>query len=224
MIDDMPTGHLATSDTSGEAEEQGGTSSQPADRVAAHTYLTLLEAADATDRNVELLRRWCVAGRIHCQRRGRDWFIARADLREIELLPRRGVSRPTGDLADRSTLNADLNRQIDDCLEPGEDVRVALLGVEDSALVATDRRVLLARDGVLVSNPSDGNPVAWDLAHIRRVQLDRSSSLGALVMTAQDSDDRAIVLLLSRPHLDRAEAAADALRGLLEKAGSYEPS
>jgi hypothetical protein len=173
---------------------------------------------------VELLRRWCAGGRIPCRMRGRDWFIARGDLRAIELMPRRRVSRPSGDLADRSVLNADLNREIDDCLEQGEEVRIVLPGVEDSALIATDRRVLMARDSVLVSNPGDGKPVAWDLGRFRRVQLDRSSSLGALVMTARDTDDRAVVLLLSRPNLDRAEAAADALRGLLEKAGSYEPS
>ena len=219
----MPTGRLATSDASGDPAEDAGESSQSGDR-AAHTYLTLLEVANATGRNVELLRRWCVAGRISCRRQGRDWFIARGDLRAIESLPRRRMTRLSADLADRSTLNADLNREIDGCLEPGEEVRVVLPGVEDSALIATDRRVLVAHDGVLVSNPSDGRPATWDLARFRRVQLDRSSSLGALVMTTQAPEDRAIVLLLSRPHLDIAGAAADALRGLLEKAGSYESS
>ena len=223
MINDMPTGRLATTDASGDPAEDPARSSRPED-LAAHTYLTLLEVSDATRRNVELLRRWCVAGRIPCRKQGRDWFIAKSDLRAIEVLPRRGVTQPSGDLANRSSLNADLNREIDDCLEPGEEVRVSLPGVEDCALIATDRRVLLARDGVLVSNPSDGKPVVWELTQFRRVQLERSSSLGALIMTTQDSDDRAIVLLLSRTHLDRAEAAADALRGLLEQAGSYEPS
>jgi hypothetical protein len=49
-----------------------------------------------------------------------------------------------------------------------------------------------------------------------------SSAAGALVITPADPDDRALVVLLARPQLARAEAAADAIRGLIGTAESSE--
>lgn len=184
--------------------------------------LTLLEVAHATGRNVELLRRWCVAGRISCSRLGRDWFIARSALPQIDVLPRRGVKAARRRLDDRSLLNRELDRQLEECLEPGEQVRVIVVGVEASGLIVTDRKALVVRDGVLVSSPSSKAPAAWPLGHFSRVQLDQSSAAGALVITPANPDDRALVLLLSRPQLGPAQAAADALRALIGPAESRE--
>jgi hypothetical protein len=184
-------------------------------------HLTLLEVAHATGRNVELLRRWCVAGRIPCSRLGRDWFVARAELDRVDAMPRRAVSEVRRRLDDRSSLNRELDGALDNCLEPGEQVRVILLGVEGSGLIATDRKSFMVRDGVLVTSPTSQAPAVWPLTGFRRVQLDLSSTAGALVITPANPDDRALVVLLARPQLARAEAAADALRELI---GAFEPS
>jgi hypothetical protein len=205
------------------ASPQGG--SEPgglSPRAGDGEHLTLLEVAHATGRNVELLRRWCVAGRVPCTRLGRDWFIARAALPQVDALPRRGVSDDQRRLDDRSVLSRELDRELEGCLEPGEQVRVIVLGVEASGLIATDRKALVVRDGVLVSSPTSKAPAVWPLASFRRVQLDQSSAAGALVITPADPDDRALVVLLARPQLARAEVAADALRGLIGTAESRE--
>lgn len=209
-IDSMPLSALAASPR-GDSEPRGSSL-----RSGDAEHLTLLEVAHATGRNVELLRRWCIAGRIPCERLGRDWFIDQAALPQINAMPSRRVSEHRRSLDDRSVLNRELNREVDDCLEPGEQVRVVVPGVEASGLVVTDRKVLVVRDGVLVASPKSRGPAVWPLTSLRRVQFDQSSAAGALVITPVNPDDRALVVLLARPHLAQAEAAADAIRGLLE--------
>jgi hypothetical protein len=186
--------------------------------------LPLLEAAAATGRNPELLRRWCASGRIHCRRVGPTWAIERSELEQIVAMPKRGRrTRPDEiDVADLGVLPDALRREVQDCLESGEGVRVVVPGTEDAALIATQQRVFLARDGVLVRDPQGRQVVAWPLGQLRRVQLEVGAGSGALVITPQNPDDRALVIVLARPHLARAEAASNALRGLLEAAGSYE--
>jgi helix-turn-helix protein len=184
--------------------------------------MTLAEVAAATGRNPELLRRWCAAGRIRCQRIGRDWVIDASDLAAVKGMPRRGEGKMTQiALDDLATLPASLRGEVEGCLEKGETVRVVVLGIEGSAIIVTDRKVLVARDGVLVTEPERGRVAVWPLNRIRRVQLDAGASAGALVLTPQDPDDRALVAVLARPHLDRAQAATTAIRDLLERAGSY---
>jgi hypothetical protein len=192
-------------------------------RPSAVDLLTLQEAAAATGRNPELLRRWCAAGRIRCQRIGRDWVIDASDLAAVEAMPRRGVGTMTQiALDDLATLPPELRAEVEKCLDAGEVVRVVVLGIEGSALVLTDRKVLVARDGVLVTEPKRGRVAVWPLGRIRRVQLDAGASAGALVLTPQDPDDRALTVVLARPHLARAEAATTAIRALLDGAGSYD--
>ena len=194
------------------------------ERPSAVQLLTLTEVALVTGRNAELLRRWCVAGRIRCQRVGRDWVIDRGDIRAVDGMPRRGVGRMTMvAIDDPSALSKSLREAVEDCLEEGEKVAVVVLGIEGSAIVLTDRKALLARDGVLVTEPGEGKVAVWPLSRIRRVQLDAGASGGAMVLTPQDPDDRALVVVLARAHLERAEAATDVIRGLLDAAGSYDP-
>lgn len=186
--------------------------------------LSLAEAATATGRNPELLRRWCVAGRLSCERVGRDWRIGVDQLERIEAMPRRG-GHPlltSGTIEDLDVLPASLREEVRGCLEPDEDVRVVVLGTEDAAIVATHQRVFVARDGVLWKDPATGDAVAWPLERLRRVQIEVGAASGVLVLTPRDPDDRALVLVLARPHLGRAQAAADRLRDLLELAGSYD--
>lgn len=186
--------------------------------------LTLAEVAAMTGRNSELLRRWCVAGRIRCQRVGRDWVIESLDVGAVEGMPRRGVGKMTRiRLDDLAALPKSLRDAVEECLEDGERVRVVVLGTEGSAIILTDKKALVARDGVLVTEPEHGRVAVWPLSGIRRVQLDGGVAGGALVLTSQDPDDRALVVVLARAHLDRAEAATTAIRDLLDKAGSYEP-
>jgi hypothetical protein len=194
------------------------------ERPSAVQLLTLTEVAIITGRNAELLRRWCVAGRIRCQRVGRDWVIDRGDIAAVEGMPRRGDGRMTRvALDDLSALSRSLREAVEDCLEEGENVAVVVLGIEGSAIILTDRKALVARDGVLVTEPEEGKVALWPLSRIRRVQLDAGASGGALVLTPQDPDDRALVVVLARAHLERAEAATDVIRGLLDAAGSYGP-
>lgn len=182
------------------------------------TWLTLQEAAQATRRNAELLRRWCVSGRIRGQRFGRDWLLPGAELERIDRMPRRGMRHaPETALGDRGLLSDGVNAELDDCLEPGEEVRVVLVGAEDAALVATDMRLFVVRDGALVHAGLD-TPAGWPLGGLAHVQIELGTATGALVVTGRDPTDRAIVLVLTRPHLDRARAGADALRGLLLEA------
>lgn len=194
------------------------------DAPSAVHLLTLAEVAAITGRNAELLRRWCAAGRIRCQRVGRDWVIDSADVGIVEGMPRRGVRNMTKvGVDDLSALPESLRDAVKECLEEGEKVRVVVLGTEGSAFVLTDRKVFVARDGVLVTEPEHGEVAVWPLSSIRRVQLEAGASGGALVLTPQDPDDRALVVVLARAHLDRAEAATTPIRELLQDAGSYEP-
>lgn len=194
------------------------------ERTSAINLLTLSEVALITGRNAELLRRWCVAGRIRCQRVGRDWVIDSTDVKAVEGMPRRGVGRMTKvAIDDLAALPKSLREAVEECLEKGERVAVVVLGIEGSAIILTDRKALVARDGVLVTEPEEGKVAVWPLSRIRRVQLDAGASGGALVLTSQDADDRALVVVLARAHLERAEAATDVIRGLLDAAGSYEP-
>jgi hypothetical protein len=186
-------------------------------------WLTLAEAATASGRNPELLRRWCVAGRLPCRRVGRDWVIAGDDMGAVERMPRRGERRPAGlVLDDLSILSSAVGAGVRECLEPDETVRVVLAGAEDSALVVTSRRAFVVRDGVLVTDPQSGLVAAWPLDRIRRGQLEAGAATGALVLTPADPDDRALVLVLARPHLARASVATTLLRELLQAAGSYD--
>jgi hypothetical protein len=191
--------------------------------AGAGAWMTLAEAAATTGRNPELLRRWCVAGRLPCRRVGRDWIIAAGDISAVERMPRRGEARRsvTPALDDLSLLPSATAAAISECLEPGEGVRVVALGVEDSALVATDSRVFVVRDGAPVTESRSGVPASWPLKRIRRIQLESGTASGALILTPADPDGRALVVVLARPHLARASAAAPALRDLLAAAGSY---
>jgi excisionase family DNA binding protein len=197
----------------GERHDDGSGGGAGPDRAG--RVLTIAEAARITGRNPELLRRWCAGGRLRARRMGRDWIIDRSELQQIEGMPRRRVSddRTRIQIDDLGILSPPLRTE--DCLGDRERVRVVVPGVEDSALVATDRRIFMARDGVMVTDPESGEPAGWPLSGLRRVQFDSASGTGALVMTPVDPDRRALVVVLARPHLARAEAAADALRTLL---------
>ncbi len=180
--------------------------------------LTLQEAAQATGRNAELLRRWCVSGRIRAQRFGRDWLLSPDELAHIDRMPRRGMRGTQEiDLGDRGLLNDGVNDALDACLAPGERIRVVIVGSEESALVATDRRVFVVRDGDLVHAARE-TPAEWPLERLGHVQLEAGMATGAVVVTGREAHDRALVLVLGRPHLERARVATDALRGLLIEA------
>lgn len=188
-------------------------------RIPPGRLLTLREAGLRTSRNPELLRRWCASGRIRCQRAGRDWLIDAADIPWIQAMPRRGTApKATLRLDDLAALGAPLRAEVEACLEAGEEVRVVIPGVEGSGLIATDRRVLIARDGVLVREPQRGQMATWPLEWVRRVQITTAAASGALVLAPVDPDDRALVLLLGRPHLERAGAATTELRALVRSA------
>src|SRR3954447_22670436 len=106
------------------------------DRPSAADLMTLAEVAARTGRNPELLRRWCAAGRIRCQRIGRDWVIDASDVAAVRAMPRRGEGRMTQvALDDLAASSRSLRAQVEGCLDPGETVRVVVLGIEGSAIV-----------------------------------------------------------------------------------------
>lgn len=185
--------------------------------------LTLAEAAAETGRNPELLRRWCAAGRLRCGRIGRDWVVGPAELVRIDAMPRKGASKHSSEirLADLGVLLDGLRSEVEACLDEGEAVQVVVSGVEDAAIIVTDRRILVARDGALVREPERGETATWPLEWARRVQLEAGASAGALVLTPREPADRALVVVLARPHLARAEAATTRIRELLAGAGAY---
>ncbi len=98
-----------------------------------------------------------------------------------------------------------------------------IAGTEDLALVTTDRRCFVAQDGVLVTDPATGLAATWPLDWVRRVTLASGTSSGAVVLTGHDGADRPLVIVLGRPHLERAEAAVTALRARLAARGNFEP-
>jgi hypothetical protein len=192
-------------------------------RPEAIRLLTLGDVALRTGRNVELLRRWCVAGRVRCERIGRDWMVRENELGTIDGMPRRGVSKGSPvELADLAVLAEGLGTEIRRCLEEDEHVVEVIAGIEDSAVVVTDKRIFIARDGVLVTDPQSGDIAAWPLDWVRRVVLTTGASAGAFVLAPQDSSDRPIVLVLARPHLARAEAVVTSLRDRLASKGNFE--
>jgi hypothetical protein len=56
-------------------------------------YLTLSQVAARTGRHAELLRQWCAAGRIPCQRLGGSWVLLEADLPLLERMATRARRR-----------------------------------------------------------------------------------------------------------------------------------
>lgn len=184
--------------------------------------LTLADAAARTGRNAELLRRWCAAGRIPCHRVGRDWMVDPADIASIEGMPRRGMTKGGARaLGDLGILSPGLQEAVRACLDDGEVVREVVLGIEDSALVATTRRIFMAHDGTLVTDPQSGRVATWPLDWVRRIQLTAGASAGALVLTSQDPSDRPLVVVLGRPGLVRAEDLVASLRARLVANGNF---
>jgi hypothetical protein len=184
--------------------------------------LSLVEAAARTGRNPELLRRWCASGRIPCERIGRDWLIGLDQLDSIEAMPRRGVNKASGiELATLDVLPRGLADAVRGCLKEGEAVREVVVGIEDSALIATTHRLFVARDGTLVTDPQSGVIAAWPLEWVRRVVLTTGAAAGALVISPAEAGDRPLVLVLGRPHLARADAAAASLRRRLAAIGVF---
>jgi hypothetical protein len=53
------------------------------------SYLTLSQVAARTGRHPELLRQWCAAGRIPCQRLGGSWVVMEHDLPLLERMATR---------------------------------------------------------------------------------------------------------------------------------------
>ena len=150
-------------------------------------------------------------------------MVDEADVQVIERMPRRGVSKRTQfDGDDLGVLSSGLRDAVIACLDEGETVLEVVAGIEDSGLIATDRRLFVAGDGVLVTDPQTGEPAAWPLEWVRRIVLSAGASAGALVLTSQDAADRPIVVVLSRPHLARAESAVASLRDRLAERGNFE--
>jgi len=56
-------------------------------------YLTLSQVAARTGRHPELLRQWCAAGRIPCQRLGGSWVVLEQDLELIDRMATRARRR-----------------------------------------------------------------------------------------------------------------------------------
>ena len=56
-------------------------------------YLTLSQVAARTGRHPELLRQWCAAGRIPCQRLGGSWVVLEADLALLDRMATRARRR-----------------------------------------------------------------------------------------------------------------------------------
>ena len=184
--------------------------------------LPLADVAERTGRNAELVRRWCAAGRIRCHRIGRDWMIEPGELARIQAMPTRGKRKErTMDVRGLDVLAPGLVAALHDCLEPDETVHEVIAGIEDSALIATDTRIFVARDGVLVTEPEHGEVAVWPLDWPRRIQLTAGAAAGALVLTSQDPTDRPLVLVLAKPHLQRAEAATASLRSRLVANGNF---
>ena len=137
-------------------------------------------------------------------------------------MPRRGVNKAAEiELASLGVLPGGLAEAVRACLEHEERVREVIAGIEDSALIATDRRLFVARDGALATEPQSGVIAAWPLKWIRRIVLTTGATAGALVISPADSSDRPLVLVLGRPHLARAEAGAASLRHRLAEMGLF---
>lgn len=58
-------------------------------------YLTLSQVAARTGRHPELLRQWCAAGRIPCQRLGGSWVVLERDLALLDRMATRARRRST---------------------------------------------------------------------------------------------------------------------------------
>ena len=56
-------------------------------------YLTLSQVAARTGRHPELLRQWCAAGRIPCQRLGGSWVVLERDLALLDRMATRSRRR-----------------------------------------------------------------------------------------------------------------------------------
>ncbi len=128
---------------------------------------------------------------------------------------------PAAPLVERDVLPADINAALDGCLAAGEVVELVLPGL-DSAVIATDRRVFMARRGELVRDPVTGEPAAWAYRQFRRVRFEADRIAGTLVLLPADPADRGLILLFDERTSERVRLGAQRLTEKLREAGSLE--
>ena len=128
---------------------------------------------------------------------------------------------PAAPLLERDVLPADINAALDRCLAAGEVVELVLPGL-DSAVIATDRRVFMARRGELVRDPLTGEPAAWAYRQFRRIRFESDRIAGTLVLLPVDPADRGLVLLFDEHTSERVRLGAERLTEKLREAGSLE--
>jgi hypothetical protein len=98
-------------------------------------YLTLSQVAARTGRHPELLRQWCAAGRIPCQRLGGSWVLLEADVPLLDQMATRARrrARPAGPRSGRRRLLAAVFGDPASAASAAEALR-ARLAIEDGAI------------------------------------------------------------------------------------------
>ncbi len=103
---------------------------------------------------------------------------------------------------------------VDRELLPGERIEVSVPGVNRGAIVATGRRIFLAKRGELVPDGNGGHRT-WRLDQVRDISFEPDRIAGTIVIHPVDPAARSIVLLFDERIVDDVREAVERLRRLV---------
>lgn len=141
------------------------------------------------------------------------------------------MGRPA--LDDRRQLTKDANKLLDQNLVPGETVRLIIRGTFSSALIGTDRRAFVSKQGMMGGALFGKKLTSYDYRNLTGVHLETGVMSGVFALegpgiTSQDlsywssgkndPSKAPHALGLNREHFDQAKAGAALLRQLISAA------
>lgn len=85
-------------------------------------------------------------------------------------------------MTDRNVLHPDANTALQENLLPNEPVEVLILGMSDSALIGTDRRVFIFKKGITGGATFGTKLASWDYKNLNGVQLETGKITGILAL------------------------------------------
>lgn len=140
---------------------------------------------------------------------------------------------------DRRQLTKDANKLLDQNLAPGEVVRLIIRGTFSSALIGTDRRAFVSKQGMMGGVLFGKKLTSYDYRNLTGVHLETGVMSGVFALEGpgigsqdlsrwsqgkNDPDKAPHALALNRAHFDQAKAGAALLRQLIAAAQQPVPA
>jgi hypothetical protein len=129
----------------------------------------------------------------------------------------------SGGPAEPFPISIGLREVLNAVLDKGESIRAVVPGVDRSAIICTDRRVLVAKRGELVSD-HERRPQSWRYDEVREVRIETGRIAGTVALETAEHSVRPPVLMFDERDSDEVRQAVDRLREVLGHATEAEPA